>query len=69
MLDLKVDGMTCDHCAHAVTQAVQAVPGAAGVDVDLDAGRVRVRGNPDLAAVRAAIEEAGYAVADAAMPG
>jgi copper chaperone len=63
MLDLKVDGMTCDHCVRSVTRAVRAVPGVGGVVVDLDAGRVTVQGDPDPASVRAAIEEEGYAVA------
>jgi copper chaperone len=62
MLDLAVDGMTCDHCVRAVTRAVQAVPGVRGVTVDLAAGRVRVDGTPDPAAVRAAIDAEGYSV-------
>jgi copper chaperone len=68
MLDVKVDGMTCDHCADAVTRAVRAVPGARDVVVDLKAGRVRVQGDPDPMAVRAAIEEDGYTVADLVSP-
>ncbi len=63
MLELKVTGMTCDHCVRAVTQAVRAVPGAGDVAVDLEAGRVRVQGNPEADAVRAAIIEEGYDVA------
>jgi copper chaperone len=63
MLDLKVDGMTCDHCVRAVTRAVQSVPGAGDVAVDLDAGRLSVQGTPDPAAVRAAIRDEGYDVA------
>jgi copper chaperone len=63
MLDLTVTGMTCEHCVHAVTGAVRAVPGAAAVSVDLEHGRVRVEGDPDPAAVRAAIREEGYDVA------
>jgi copper chaperone len=63
MLTLTVTGMTCDHCVRAVTRAVGAVPGAAHVAVDLDHGTVAVQGNPDPAAVRAAIVEEGYGVA------
>jgi copper chaperone CopZ len=63
MLLLQVTGMTCDHCVRAVRHAVQAVPGADGVDVDLDSGAVRVTGTPAASAVRAAIEAEGYAVA------
>jgi copper chaperone len=60
---LEVSGMTCGHCVSAITSAVSALPGVTGVDVDLDAGSVRVEGTPDAAAVTAAIEDAGYDVA------
>jgi len=58
-----VDGMTCGHCVAAVTAEVGKVAGVAGVDVDLAARTVTVTGEPiDDAAVRDAIDEAGYAV-------
>ena len=68
MLRLSVSGMSCDHCVAAVTRAVRAVPGAAHVQVDLAGGEVTVGGDPDPAAVRAAIEDEGYGVADPARP-
>ena len=37
-LNLKVDGMTCGHCAKAVTGAIQALDSEARVQVDLAAG-------------------------------
>jgi copper chaperone len=58
-----VDGMSCQHCRATITDAVQQVPGVSGVQVDLDRGTVTVRGaDADDAAVRAAIDEAGYQV-------
>jgi copper chaperone CopZ len=55
--------MTCAHCAAAVTDEVSAVAGVTGVDVDVDAGPVVVRGDQvSPAAVREAVDEAGYAV-------
>jgi copper chaperone len=66
MLRLKVSGMHCDHCVAAVTRAVQAVPSAGPVAVDLASGAVTVHGEPDAEAVRAAITAEGYAVEDAA---
>ena len=54
--------MSCDHCVRAITQAVGALPGVSGVAVDLVTGRVRVAGEPDLAAVQQAIAEEGYTV-------
>lgn len=60
-----VTGMTCSHCVAAVTEEVGAVAGVDEVAVDLDSGRLDVSGADDLddAAVRAAVEEAGYATA------
>lgn len=57
-----VSGMTCDHCVRAVQSEVGKVPGVASVAVDLAAGRVTVQseGPVDSAAVRAAVEEAGF---------
>ena len=62
-----VVGMTCGHCVNAVTEEVSSVPGVTGVDVDLATGGLTVtRDAPvDAAAVRAAVEEAGYSVAAA----
>ena len=59
-----VPGMSCAHCRTAVTEEVEQVPGVTHVAVDLDTKLVTVSGeNVDDAAVRAAIDEAGYEVA------
>jgi copper chaperone len=60
-----VAGMTCGHCVAAVTAEVAQVPGVTGVAVDLASGRLTVTsGTPvDDDAVRAAVDEAGYALA------
>jgi copper chaperone len=57
-----VNGMTCDHCVRAVQSEVGKVPGVASVSVDLGSGSVTVVSEEpvDAAAVKAAIEEAGY---------
>ena len=58
-----VKGMTCGHCVMSVTEEVEQVPGVTGVDVDLEAGRVVVRGDGfSDKAVREAVDEAGYEV-------
>ena len=59
-LTFTVPGITCGHCAAAITQAVRCVPGVQDVDVDLAGKQVRVAGSEDAAAVRAAIADAGY---------
>ena len=59
-----VTGMTCGHCVSSVTEEVRQVPGVTGVQVDLDTGGLTVTSEApvDDAAVRAAVEEAGYEV-------
>jgi copper chaperone len=59
-----VPGMSCGHCKQAVTEEVSKVPGVAAVDIDLDTKLVLVRGDGlDDAALREAIDEAGYEAA------
>lgn len=59
-----VGGMTCGHCVRAVTDELTALPGVTGVDIDLPSGRVSLSSDRpvDDAAVRAAVDEAGYEV-------
>lgn len=63
-----VVGMTCGHCVASVTEEVGAIPGVEDVAVDLDSGRVTVTSGSllDDAQVKAAVEEAGYALAPSA---
>ncbi len=59
-----VDGMTCDRCIAAVEGEVGGVPGVAAVSADVETKQVLVTGDAiDDAAVRAAIDEAGYVAA------
>jgi copper chaperone len=62
MPEITVKGMSCGHCAAAVTKALQGLPGVAEVQVDLDSGRVTFQSatpvpQADLARV---IKAAGY---------
>ena len=59
-----VTGMTCDHCVRAVEAEIGKIAGVASVTADLAAGQVTLRTDVpvDPAAVRAAVEEAGYEV-------
>jgi copper chaperone CopZ len=58
-----VPGISCEHCRVAITGEVSQVAGVSAVEVDLAAKRVTVTGGYDDAAVRDAIDEAGYDVA------
>ena len=63
-LEYTVSGMSCGHCELAVKEEVSAVEGVESVDVDLTTKLVKVRGEGlDDAAIRAAIDEAGYEAA------
>jgi copper chaperone len=60
-----VSGMTCDHCVRAVKGEVSQIAGVEAVGVDLPTGRLTVRGAGFAdAQIRAAVDEAGYALAD-----
>ena len=65
----KVEGMTCDHCVHAVTEELQQLDGVSDVGVELVPGgisHVTVDSEREVAdaEVAAALDEAGaYALA------
>ena len=64
-LDLNVDGMSCQHCVHAVKSSVSALAGVAAVDVSLEKKLATVSFDPaktNREAITAAIEDQGYSV-------
>ncbi len=60
-----VTGMTCAHCVASVTEEVQEIPGVENVDVVLESGSLTVTSAEpvDDAAVKTAVEDAGYQLA------
>ena len=62
-----VTGMTCGHCVNAVTSELTGLDGVEDVQVDLGTGQVTVTSAAPLSdeSVRAAVDEAGYELADA----
>ncbi|WP_122818836.1 heavy-metal-associated domain-containing protein [Nocardioides pantholopis] len=60
-----VTGMTCGHCEMSVREEVGEIPGVQDVQASHETGAVVVTsdGPLDRAAVAAAVEEAGYALA------
>ena len=63
-LTYTLPGMSCGHCRAAITSEVEKIAGVSSVEVDPDSKRVTVAGaGLDDAAVRGAIDEAGYDVA------
>ena len=62
---LKVENMSCGHCAGAVTNAATKVSGVESAEVDLEKGQVAIAGNPDINTLIAAITDAGYPASEA----
>ncbi len=59
--DLIVKGMTCGHCATAVSRALQECPGVASAQVDLPTGRAIVSGRDlDTSQLLDAVSQSGY---------
>jgi copper chaperone len=65
--NITVSGMTCGHCEAAVKEELGALDGVTDVAVDLNAGgdspvTITSEAELDDAAIRAAVDEAGYEV-------
>jgi copper chaperone len=60
-----VTGMTCGHCVASVTEEVEEIGGVEKVDIVLETGSLTITSDEpvDDAAVRTAVEEAGYQLA------
>jgi len=63
-LSLPVTGMTCASCAGRVERALRRVPGVEAVSLNLATEVATVDGTAPLPALRAAVEKAGYGVAE-----
>jgi copper chaperone CopZ len=61
--EIKVTGMSCEHCVAAVGRAARSVPGVTEALVDLKAGAVKVEGAFEREQVVEAIKAAGYEAA------
>ena len=65
MQKIKINGLSCEHCVNAVTEALQDVPGVTKVEVSLKKlwqkeSVAKCEGTADIKALHAAIIEAGY---------
>ena len=65
-LTLRVEDMTCGHCAGTIKKAVESTLPGTQVDADLTSKLVSIRGTADLAAVQAIVSDAGYTPSEAA---
>lgn len=62
MMSFTVTGMSCSHCASAVTRSIQQCDPVAEVTIDLSQGRVVVQSDHPREELARAITEAGYEV-------
>lgn len=63
--ELNVPEISCDHCAHAITQALTPQPGVAAVQVDVASKRVIVEYDEcqlPLARIEALLDDEGFPV-------
>jgi Cu+-exporting ATPase len=70
VIQLPVQGMTCNHCVGTVRRALEEIPGVQSAAVDLAANRAEVTLDPtqvDRARLKSAIEAAGYRVPEDGM--
>lgn len=58
--ELKVEGMTCNHCKASVEKALKNVAGVENAEVNLQEGKAKVYGNAPLDQLVAAVQEEGY---------
>ncbi|MDR2105989.1 MAG: heavy-metal-associated domain-containing protein [Coriobacteriales bacterium] len=59
---LKVEGMHCQHCVGAVTEALSSLPGVEKVKVDLAKGEAKVKHGVDVGieTLKDAVVKAGF---------
>jgi copper chaperone len=62
ILKMRVEDMSCGHCAAAIQTSLEAIPGVSGVEADLGARVVRVTAEESVSpqAAAEAVRTAGY---------
>jgi copper chaperone len=58
--ELKISGMTCNHCVKNASKALEGVSGVQTVEVRLEPGSASVQGSADTMQLIAAVKDAGY---------
>lgn len=60
MYEFEIQNMTCGHCASTVEKAIKTADPEASASIDLAARTAKVETRSDPAAIKTAIEKAGY---------
>lgn len=61
MNNLKVEGMSCEHCLNRVKKAIEKL-GGKNVEIDLSSGDVKFLGNVNKDELKSTIEDLGFKV-------
>lgn len=58
--ELKIEGMTCDHCVMHVKEALEGLDGVTDVNVESGKAEIEILESVELSSLYDAIEVAGY---------
>ncbi len=59
-LNLKIDGMGCEHCIKSVREALEGVNGVKVLDVKIGSAEVEAENDSVLNEIREKLDDAGY---------
>ena len=59
-LNLKIDGMGCEHCIKSVREALEGINGIKVLDVKIGSAEVEVENDSVLNEIREKLDDAGY---------
>ena len=59
-LNLKIDGMGCEHCIKSVRQALEGINGVKVIDVKIGSAEVEAENDSVLNEIREKLDDAGY---------
>ena len=59
-LNLKIDGMGCEHCIKSVREALEGINGVKVLDVKIGSAEVEVENDSALNEIREKLDDAGY---------
>ena len=59
-LNLKIDGMGCEHCIKSVSEALEGISGVKVIDVKIGSAEVEAENDSVLNEIREKLDDAGY---------
>ena len=59
-LNLKIDGMGCEHCIKSVREALEGINGVKVIDVKIGSAEVEAENDSVLNEIRERLDDAGY---------